>query len=77
MILDSRPPKIFEKGFVANSINVSLSVTFAIWVGTLFKADTPFFIVTESGKERETIIRLARIGYDHVVGCLKGGFEAY
>lgn len=74
VILDTRAPKAFEEGFVPGSINVSLTVTFAIWVGTLFKPDTKFFIVAEHGKEKESIIRLSRIGYDNVLGCLEGGF---
>ncbi|EAR96103.1 metallo-beta-lactamase family protein (macronuclear) [Tetrahymena thermophila SB210] len=76
-IIDTRAPKAFEKGFIPGSVNVSLSITFAIWVGTLFKPETKFFIVAENGKEKESIIRLARIGYDNVLGCLEGGFEAF
>ena len=59
------------------SINVSLSVNFAIFVGTLFKPDSLFLIVSEPGKEKETIIRLARIGYDNVLGCLDGGWDEF
>jgi len=62
---------------VKGSINVSLSVNFAIFVGTLFKPDTLFLIVSEPGKEKETIVRLARIGYDNVLGCLEGGWAEF
>jgi len=34
-------------------------------------------LVTEIGKEKETITRLARVGFDKFVGYLDGGFEAW
>lgn len=68
---------MFEKGYIKNSLNIPLQTNFAVWVGNLINASTPIFIISENGKERETIIRLARIGYDNVQGCLEGGFEAF
>ncbi len=75
--LDSRTPKDFENGFIPGTLSLPLSMNFAIWAGTLFLPDTKFFIIAEPGKEKETIIRLARIGYDQIVGVLDGGFESY
>ena len=34
-------------------------------------------MVTEEGREVEVITRLARVGFDHSLGYLKGGFEAW
>jgi rhodanese-related sulfurtransferase len=34
-------------------------------------------LITEPGMEEETVTRLARVGYDHVIGYLKGGVEAW
>jgi rhodanese-related sulfurtransferase len=34
-------------------------------------------LVTESGKEKETIVRLARVGFDKVIGYLDGSFDAW
>ena len=34
-------------------------------------------LVTDEGKEEETIIRLARVGFDKMEGYLQGGFEAW
>src|SRR5690606_38223574 len=34
-------------------------------------------LVSEPGKEKESIIRLARVGLDRVQGYLEGGFEAW
>jgi len=38
---------------------------------------TKFFIIANEGKEYESVVRLARIGYDTVIGFLRGGIEAY
>jgi hydroxyacylglutathione hydrolase len=37
----------------------------------------PLILVTEIGKEKETIIRLARVGLDNILGYLEGSFEAW
>jgi rhodanese-related sulfurtransferase len=34
-------------------------------------------LVTPEGKEEETITRLSRVGFDHVLGYLKDGIEAW
>ncbi|MDJ1504867.1 MBL fold metallo-hydrolase [Xanthocytophaga agilis] len=78
IILDVRHAQIFAKGFIPNSINIGLDGQFASWAGTLipdFKQ--PILLVTESGKEQETITRLARVGYDNCIGYLEGGFETW
>ncbi len=77
IILDTRPPKEFERGFIPGSISVPLTMNFAVWAGTLFPATSKFFIIAEPGKEKESVIRLARIGYDNCVGALDGGLDAY
>ena len=77
MVLDTRSPKEFEAGFIPGSISLPLTMNFAVWAGTLFTPGTKFFIVAEAGKERESVIRLARIGYDHCVGILDGSLDAY
>jgi hydroxyacylglutathione hydrolase len=57
---------------------IGLDGMFAVWVGTVIeKIDTPMIVVTPEGREEETIKRLARVGYDNVMGFLNGGFEAW
>jgi len=34
-------------------------------------------IVADEGKEQESIIRLSRVGYDHAIGYLNGGFKTW
>jgi hydroxyacylglutathione hydrolase len=77
LLLDTRTPKEFETGFIPGSVSLPLTMNFAIWAGTLFKPSTKFFIIASEGKEKESVIRLARIGYDNVVGVLRGGIQGY
>lgn len=78
LIIDTREPQQFAKGFIPNSINISLNGSFAVWVGTLV-ADIKkeILLVTDPGTEEEVITRLARVGYDHAIGYLKDGFNAW
>lgn len=77
LILDTRIPDNFEKGFIKGSINIGLNGTFAVWVGTLLDINTPLVIVADDGKEEESVLRLARVGYENVRGYLKEGIEAW
>lgn len=78
LLLDTRNPALFAHGFVPNSINIGIDGNFAMWVGALIPGvKQPILLITESGREEETITRLARVGYDNVLGYLDGGFEAW
>lgn len=78
LILDTRSADVFSKGFVPRSINIGLDGQFAPWVGALI-ADVKqsILLVTDPGKEEESVIRLARVGFDHVIGHLKNGFATW
>lgn len=78
LILDTRVPEEFAKGFIPNSINIGLDGNFAMWVGELITdIKQEILIVADKGREEEAIIRLSRVGYDHAIGYLEGGFEAW
>ncbi len=78
LMLDTRNAQIFSEGFVPNSINIGLDGQFAPWVGAMIPdVKQQLLIITEGGKEEETIKRLARVGYDHVIGYLDGGIAAW
>ncbi|MCK7558861.1 MBL fold metallo-hydrolase [Chitinophaga sedimenti] len=77
VIPDTRHANTFTEGFVPGSISIGLEGRFAEWSGSLLPFDEPMVLVTEAGKEEETIIRLARVGLDKVEGFLAGGFEAW
>lgn len=75
LILDTRKPDDFERGFIKGSVNIGLNGQYAVWVGTLIDIDQPLVLIVEPGMEEEAILRLARVGYENVRGYLKGGFE--
>jgi hydroxyacylglutathione hydrolase len=77
LILDTRTAAEFSKGFVPGSVFIGLEGRFAEWAGSLLPFHQRILLVTEPGKEEETIVRLARVGFDNVEGFLKGGFEAW
>jgi glyoxylase-like metal-dependent hydrolase (beta-lactamase superfamily II)/rhodanese-related sulfurtransferase len=78
LILDTRPAGEFHKGFVPNSINIGIKGDFAPWVGALIgDVKQEILLVTDPGMEEEVITRLSRVGFDHVVGYLAGGFSTW
>ena len=78
LILDTRSPQTFAKGFVPNSINIGIDGNFAPWVGTLIPdIKQEILLIADEGREEEVITRLARVGYDFTIGYLKGGFDAW
>jgi len=78
LILDTRDPAEFKKGFIPGSINIGLDGQFAPWAGALISDhQQPILIITDEGKEEEAVTRLARVGVDHVIGYLKGGYQAW
>lgn len=78
LILDTRDPRAFAKGFVPNSINIGIDGGFAPWVGALIPdVKQEILLVTEPGREEEVVTRLARVGYDYCLGFLEGGFAAW
>lgn len=78
LVLDTRNADVFRKGFVPNAINIGLDGQFAPWVGALIPdVKQQILLIAENGKEEETIMRLARVGYDFVIGYLEGGFDAW
>jgi rhodanese-related sulfurtransferase len=78
LVLDTREPDVFAGGFVPGSINISLDGQFAPWVGTLITDSShPVLIVCEEGREEESVLRLARVGYDNTIGYLKGGIQSW
>ncbi len=76
LVLDVRPEHEFITGHIPNSIFIGIHGAFAPWVGALIKdLKQPILLVTPRGKEKETVTRLSRVGYDNTLGYLKGGFD--
>jgi len=78
LILDTRSDKEFAKGFIPQAINIGLNGDFAPWVGAMIvNVAQPILLVSEPGTEEEAVTRLSRVGFDHVLGYLKGGFTTW
>ena len=77
ILLDTRKSTIFTEGFIPSAINIGLEGRFAEWAATMLPFHSKIMILTDKGKEEETIIRLARVGFDKIIGYVKGGFETW
>lgn len=77
IVLDTRPSALFTSGFIPGAVSIGLDGRFAEWAGSLLSFDQPLFLVTEPGKEEESVVRLARVGFDKIEGFLDGGFAAW
>ena len=58
VILDSRSPQDFSKGFIKGSINIGLKGQYAPWVGAILSPASPLLLIADKGFEREAITRL-------------------
>jgi hydroxyacylglutathione hydrolase len=77
-ILDTRNAVDFAQGFIPGSVNIGIGGSFAVWVGTIIPdVNQKIVIVSEPGKEEEAVRRMSRVGYDHCIGFLEGGFDAW
>lgn len=78
LLLDTRDAQTFARGFIPNSINIGIDGNFAPWVGALIPdIRQKILIIAEPGMEEEVVTRLARVGYDHAIGFLEGGFPSW
>ncbi|GIW88517.1 MAG: MBL fold hydrolase [Isosphaeraceae bacterium] len=75
-ILDVREAPDFEAAHLAGSINIGLRGQYASWAGTILNKEQPIVVIADPGDQNEAIIRLGRIGFDHVAGFLDGGMSA-
>ena len=75
-VLDTRDAADYEGAHLGGSINIGLGGQYASWAGTLLRRDKPIVLVTETGAEEESALRLGRIGFDHIAGYLEGGMHA-
>ncbi len=78
LVLDVRNEKDFVKGHIPNSIFIGVHGGFAPWVGALITdLKQPILLIAPESKEKETVTRLSRVGYDNTLGYLKGGIDAW
>lgn len=70
VVIDGRSAEAFASGHLIGSINVGLDGRFAEYAGDVLRPGESVILITEPGRENEARIRLARIGFDHVIGAL-------
>jgi len=69
-VVDGRDPEDFARGHLTGSVNVGLNGRYAEFAGSVVPADVDILLVVDDGFELEAKNRLARIGFDRVVGYL-------
>lgn len=78
LVLDTRNADAFAAGHIPGSVNIGVDGQFAPWVGALIgDVNQAILLVTDPGREDEVVTRLSRVGFDNVLGYLKGGFDAW
>jgi rhodanese-related sulfurtransferase len=77
VVLDTRDPNEFAAGHLIGSINIGLAGRYAEFAGGVVQPGVAIVLVTDEGEELESKIRLARIGFDNVVGHLNAPLEAF
>lgn len=70
VILDTRQAMDFAAGHLIGSLSVGLDGRFAEYAGSIVQPHSAIVLVSEPGSEQEAVIRLARIGFDNVMGYL-------
>lgn len=76
VILDTRNPEEFALGHLRGSLNIGMAGRYAEFAGGVITPETPIVLVAPDGRELEAKNRLARIGFDHVVGALADPIRA-
>ncbi len=78
IIIDTRNQAEFVKAFIPGAISIGIDGNFAVWVGTIVPdVKQKIVLITEPGREKEVVTRLARVGYDAALGVLEGGVETW
>ena len=77
VVIDAREDTAFAAGHLRGSVNVGLGGRFAEYAGEVMTAQTPIVLVTPPGHESEAKVRLARIGFDRVLGALEHPVDTF
>jgi len=69
LVLDTRPAQEFAAAHIQGSIQIGLVGPFSSWAAMLLKPDEKLVIIAENEKSAEEAhIRLARVGFERVIG---------
>lgn len=77
VVLDSRSPEDFAAAHLAGSINVGLAGRYSEFVGGIIAPGSSIVIVADPDRHAESKTRLARIGFDDVIGHLDNPMASF
>jgi glyoxylase-like metal-dependent hydrolase (beta-lactamase superfamily II)/rhodanese-related sulfurtransferase len=77
LILDTRDTAAYGAAHPPGALHVGLDGQYASWVGTLARPEDRLLLVAEPERTEEAVMRLARVGYENVIGVLDGGMEGW
>lgn len=77
VLLDTRDVTEFTAGFVPGSISIGLEGRFADWASQVLPEDARLLLVTDPGRESESVRELNKAGFTEVLGVLEGGYPAW
>ena len=75
ILIDGRGPEEFALGHLRGAVNIGLQGRYAEFAGSVVPTDVDIVLFAEPGQELEGKNRLARIGFDRVIGYLDRPFE--
>ena len=77
-VIDSRSVKsVYEFGIPVGAVNISIDSNFAIYSATIYNPKNKTIIISDIGREEESIKRLTRVGFENIEGYLKGGVASW
>jgi hydroxyacylglutathione hydrolase len=78
VVLDTRQPMQFAVAHVPGSVHIGLSGQYASWAARILGLDERIILVGEDEDHlRESQLRLARVGIEHVDAYLEGGIAGW
>ena len=78
LVIDTRHQDDFSAGFIPNSLFLGLDGSYAVWAGTLISdLHQPIVLIADEGRAEEAVTRLARVGFDRILGYLQGGISSW
>ncbi len=79
LVIDTRSKEEYsEEGTVPGAWFIGVDGGFAPWVGTLIKnINQKIIFIAEGDREKEVVTRFSRVGYDNILGFLRGGMHSW
>ncbi|MFI8763540.1 rhodanese-like domain-containing protein [Streptomyces sp. NPDC053792] len=76
IVVDARDPQEFAAGHLRGAVNVPADGRFAEQAGTVLRPTAELVVMAPQNREEEVVTRLARIGFDRVVGYVRNPEDA-